>query len=64
MLDFRLLSGPLGDVDIHILQDLTRLESGHETSFNEPFDLHSAIVDAVTLYRYDFTPPCDSVFFD
>jgi signal transduction histidine kinase len=33
------------------LQDLTRLESGNETSFNEPFDLHFAIEEATHLYR-------------
>jgi signal transduction histidine kinase len=33
------------------MQDLTRLESGKETSFNEPFDLPSSIEDAVHLYR-------------
>ena len=32
-------------------QDLTRLESGHETSFNEPFNLKQAIDDATMLYR-------------
>jgi len=32
-------------------QDLTRLESGNETSFNEPFDLHATIFDAVHIYR-------------
>lgn len=32
-------------------QDLTRLESGNETSFNEVFDLHRAIEDAIVLYR-------------
>ena len=32
-------------------KDLTRLESGNETSFNEPFDLHQAIEDAIQLYR-------------
>jgi len=31
-------------------QDLTRLESGNETSFNEPFDLHFAIEEATRLY--------------
>ncbi|KAI0775514.1 hypothetical protein BD413DRAFT_470488 [Trametes elegans] len=36
---------------INDLLDLTRLESGHETSFNEPFDLHQAIEDATQLYR-------------
>ncbi|OBZ71696.1 Histidine protein kinase 1 [Grifola frondosa] len=36
---------------INDLLDLTRLESGNETSFNEPFDLHQAIDDATLLYR-------------
>ncbi|KAF9013357.1 hypothetical protein BDQ17DRAFT_1386916 [Cyathus striatus] len=36
---------------INDLLDLTRLESGNETSFNEPFDLHFAIEDATTIYR-------------
>ncbi|KDQ62269.1 hypothetical protein JAAARDRAFT_30166 [Jaapia argillacea MUCL 33604] len=36
---------------INDLLDLTRLESGNETSFNEPFDLRVAIEDAVHLYR-------------
>ncbi|KAI0330793.1 hypothetical protein GY45DRAFT_1370433 [Cubamyces sp. BRFM 1775] len=36
---------------INDLLDLTRLESGNETSFNEPFDLHQAIEDATQLYR-------------
>ncbi|KAJ8496948.1 hypothetical protein ONZ51_g802 [Trametes cubensis] len=36
---------------INDLLDLTRLESGNETSFNEPFDLHQAIKDATQLYR-------------
>ena len=35
-----------------LLQDLTRIESGNETYFNEPFDLQEAISDAVQLYRY------------
>jgi signal transduction histidine kinase len=30
---------------------LTRLESGGETSFNEPFDLHDVISDATLVYR-------------
>lgn len=34
-----------------VLQDLTKLETGKETSFNEPFDLHTVIEDAVSLYR-------------
>ncbi|KLO05580.1 hypothetical protein SCHPADRAFT_946794 [Schizopora paradoxa] len=55
MLDFRLVSGLLGDVDKLIMQDLTRLEIGNETSFNEPFDLHVAIADAVLLYRNEAT---------
>lgn len=33
------------------MQDLTRLESGNETSFNEPFNLQQAIEDATQLYR-------------
>ncbi|KAF7346045.1 ATP-binding cassette transporter [Mycena sanguinolenta] len=36
---------------INDLLDLTRLESGNETSFNEPFDLQFAIEDATHLYR-------------
>ncbi|CDO69279.1 hypothetical protein BN946_scf185042.g181 [Trametes cinnabarina] len=36
---------------INDLLDLTRLESGNETSFNEPFDLHQAIEDSTLLYR-------------
>ncbi|KAI0629850.1 hypothetical protein C8Q77DRAFT_1065052 [Trametes polyzona] len=36
---------------INDLLDLTRLESGNETSFNEPFDLPQAIDDATQLYR-------------
>lgn len=63
MLDFRLVSGPLGDMDVLILQDLTRLESGNETSFNEPFDLHTAIADAVLLYRYVQRETRSSFFF-
>jgi signal transduction histidine kinase len=38
-----------------ILQDLTRLEAGKETSFNEPFDLHAALNDAVNVYRVEAT---------
>ena len=34
-----------------MFQDLTRLESGNETSFNEPFDLHQSIEESVQLYR-------------
>ncbi|ESK91233.1 phytochrome-like protein [Moniliophthora roreri MCA 2997] len=36
---------------INDLLDLTRLESGNETTFNEPFDLCNAIDDATYLYR-------------
>ncbi|KAJ7070009.1 hypothetical protein C8F01DRAFT_1114955 [Mycena amicta] len=36
---------------INDLLDLTRLESGNETSFNEPFDLQFTIEDATHLYR-------------
>ncbi|KAH8077263.1 hypothetical protein BXZ70DRAFT_962911 [Cristinia sonorae] len=36
---------------INDLLDLTRLESGNETSFNEPFNLRQAVEDAVHLYR-------------
>ncbi|KDQ11477.1 hypothetical protein BOTBODRAFT_35351 [Botryobasidium botryosum FD-172 SS1] len=38
---------------INDLLDLTRLESGGETSFNEPFDLPSTIEEAVNLYRIE-----------
>jgi hypothetical protein len=33
------------------LQDLARLETGNEASFNEPFDLRKAIEDAVHIYQ-------------
>ncbi|KAI0823185.1 hypothetical protein BC628DRAFT_1411740 [Trametes gibbosa] len=36
---------------INDLLDLTRLESGHETSFNEPFDLPRTIDGATQLYQ-------------
>ncbi|KAF9462987.1 Tco3, phytochrome related signal transduction histidine kinase, partial [Collybia nuda] len=36
---------------INDLLDLTRLESGNETSFNERFDLHFAIGEATHLYK-------------
>lgn len=32
-------------------QDLTRLESGGETSFNEPFNLHTIVREATLVYR-------------
>ncbi|TDL22224.1 hypothetical protein BD410DRAFT_788955 [Rickenella mellea] len=40
---------------INDLLDLTKLESGKETSFNEPFDLQVAIEEAVNLYRNEAT---------
>ncbi|EIN12484.1 hypothetical protein PUNSTDRAFT_118301 [Punctularia strigosozonata HHB-11173 SS5] len=36
---------------INDLLDLTRLESGHETTFSEPLDLRSTILDATVLYK-------------
>ncbi|KAF9651648.1 hypothetical protein BDM02DRAFT_3090893 [Thelephora ganbajun] len=36
---------------INDLLDLTRLESGQDTSFNEPFDLHHTIEEATHIYR-------------
>jgi signal transduction histidine kinase len=43
---------PVGSVIHHpSIQDLTRLESGNTTSFNEPFDLHDAIQEATHLYK-------------
>ncbi|KAI0088500.1 hypothetical protein BDY19DRAFT_947972 [Irpex rosettiformis] len=36
---------------INDLLDLTRLESGNETSFSEPFDLQRAVRDATLTYR-------------
>lgn len=36
---------------IRHMQDLTRLETGNETSFNESFDLSKAIEEATLLYR-------------
>ena len=32
-------------------QDLTRLESGGETSFSEPFNLHTIVHEATMVYR-------------
>jgi signal transduction histidine kinase len=34
-------------------QDLTRVESGHETMFNEPFDLSTVITEATSLYKHE-----------
>src|SRR5579863_8513113 len=42
-----------GSSDSPPLQDLTRVESGHETMFNEPFDLTSVITEATNLYKYE-----------
>ncbi|TRM64908.1 hypothetical protein BD626DRAFT_454990 [Schizophyllum amplum] len=36
---------------INDLLDLTRLEIGGETAFNEPFDLQAEIIDATRIYR-------------
>ena len=36
---------------VHDLLDLTRIETGNETAFNDPFDLRQTINDAVRLYQ-------------
>lgn len=36
-----------------LLQDLTKVESGRETMFNEPFDLSTVIVEATNLYKHE-----------
>lgn len=36
---------------VHDLLDLTRIETGNETAFNDPFDLRQTILDAVRLYQ-------------
>ena len=36
---------------INDLLDLTRLEIGGETAFNEPFDLQAEIIDATRIYK-------------
>lgn len=36
---------------VHDLLDLTRIETGNETAFNDPFDLRQAVHDAVRLYE-------------
>ena len=33
------------------MQDLTKFETGKETSFNEPFNLHTSVDEAVNLYK-------------
>ncbi|KAG8853487.1 Light-sensor Protein kinase [Serendipita sp. 411] len=40
---------------INDLLDLTRLEAGKETSFNEPFDLTAALHEAVKVYQVEAT---------
>lgn len=36
---------------VHDLLDLTRIETGNETAFNDPFDIRQSINDAVRLYQ-------------
>ncbi|WWD22241.1 hypothetical protein CI109_106732 [Kwoniella shandongensis] len=36
---------------VHDLLDLTRIETGNEQSFNDPFDIRQSISDAVRLYQ-------------
>lgn len=36
---------------VHDLLDLTRIETGNETAFNDPFDIRQSIADAVRLYQ-------------
>lgn len=36
---------------VHDLLDLTRIETGNETAFNDPFDLRVTVNDAVRLYQ-------------
>lgn len=36
---------------VHDLLDLTRIETGNETAFNDPFDLTQTITDTVRLYE-------------
>jgi len=36
---------------VHDLLDLTRIETGNETAFNDPFDIRQSISDAVRLYQ-------------
>lgn len=43
----------LGSSDSPRVQDLTRIESGHEMTFNEPFDLPSVITEGTNLYKYE-----------
>ena len=36
---------------VHDLLDLTKIETGNETAFNDPFDLRMAVQDAIRLYE-------------
>ncbi len=36
---------------INDLLDLTRIESGNETAFNDPFDMRQCIAEATNIYR-------------
>ncbi|OCF33164.1 hypothetical protein I316_05209 [Kwoniella heveanensis BCC8398] len=36
---------------VHDLLDLTRIETGNETAFNDPFDIRQSIHDAIRLYQ-------------
>ncbi|WVF66288.1 hypothetical protein IAT40_001028 [Kwoniella sp. CBS 6097] len=36
---------------VHDLLDLTRIETGNETAFNDPFDIRQSINDAIRLYQ-------------
>lgn len=36
---------------VHDLLDLTRIETGNETAFNDPFDIRQSIADAIRLYQ-------------
>ncbi|KAK8845299.1 hypothetical protein IAR55_006012 [Kwoniella newhampshirensis] len=40
---------------VHDLLDLTRIETGNEQSFNDPFDIRQSISDAVRLYQTEST---------
>jgi signal transduction histidine kinase len=46
-----LLIGTRKVLNMILDKDLTRLESGNETMFNEPFDLPGSIEEAVRVYR-------------
>ncbi|WRT63488.1 uncharacterized protein IL334_000393 [Kwoniella shivajii] len=36
---------------VHDLLDLTRIETGNETAFNDPFDIRQSISDAIRVYQ-------------